>query len=201
MEIIRDIEQGSDEWMQLRTGSVGASSLSRIITSKGKRSSQRKDYLYKIAAERLTGERGESFSNKNMENGHRMEPQTRMAFQLETMKQVEQVAMIFPDGRPGWHVSPDGIIVGEDAGLELKSPIASTQVKRLDKNVLPTEYKLQCQMSLFVTGWPVWYFCSRSRGLPLLILEVERDEALIGIIKEELERFIFDLDQIVKKVA
>jgi len=200
MEIIRGIDQGSPEWFSLRVGSVGASSISKIITSTGKKSTQRQGYLYTLAGEILTGKKTESYSNQYMQDGIDREPQTRMEFQLETMKQVEEVALIFPDGRPGWHCSPDGILVGEEAGLELKSVIPATQVKYLDKGVLPTEYRLQCQMSLFVTGWDLWYFCSFCPGLKPLIVNVERDEKLIEIIKEDLNLFISDLNKLVDRL-
>ena len=200
IEIIRGIDQGSEEWHSLRIGSVGASSLSKIITSTGKRSTQRQTYLYTLAGEILTGKKAESYSNGHMANGIEREPQTRMEFQLETMKEVEEVALIFPAGRPGWHCSPDGCIVGEEAGLELKSVIPSTQVKYLDKGKLPTEYILQLQMSLFVTGWETWWFCSHSPGLKPLILEVNRDEALIKIIEKELGIFVHELNELVKKL-
>ena len=201
MEIIRGILQGSPEWMDLRIGSVGASSLSKIITSTGKRSTQRQAYLYTLAGEKLTGKKAESYSNKYMQDGIDNEPQTRMEFQLKTMKQVEEVALIFPDGRPGWHSSPDGILIpDEEAGLELKSVIPATQVKYLDKNKLPTEYILQCQMSLFVTGWELWYFCSACPGLPLLIVEVTRDKKLIEIISGELNLFVEDLNKVIDRI-
>ena len=200
MEIIRNCSQGSPEWFSLRVGSVGASSISKIITSTGKKSTQRQGYLYTLAGEILTGKKTESYSNQYMQDGIDREPQTRMEFQLETMKQVEEVALIFPDGRPGWHCSPDGILVGEEAGLELKSVIPATQVKYLDKGVLPTEYRLQCQMSLFVTGWDLWYFCSFCPGLKPLIVNVERDEKLIEIIKEDLNLFISDLNKLVDRL-
>ena len=201
IEIIRDIEQGTPEWMTLRVGSVGASSLSKIITSTGKRSTQRQLYLYTLAGEILTGKKAESYSNKYMTDGIDNEPQSRMEFQLATMKQVEEVALIFPEGRPGYHISPDGILIpDEEAGLELKSVIPSTQVKYLLKNELPTEYVLQCQMSLFVTTWKLWYFCSYCPGLPLLIVEVTRDDKLISIIRAELNLFIQDLKLIANKI-
>ena len=200
MEVVRSCIQGSEEWQTLRLGSIGASSLSKIITSTGKKSTQRAAYMYTLAGEILTGQKTQSYSNQQMKNGIELEPQTRMAFQLEAMKQVEEVALIFPDGRPGWHCSPDGLIIGEDAGLELKSVIPATQVKYLDKGDLPTEYKLQCQMSLYVTGWPLWYFCSSCPGLPLLIIEVARDEKLISIIEKEIHAFVKNLNNLVNKL-
>lgn len=200
MEIIRDIEQGSEEWNKLRIGSVGASSLSKIITSKGKTSTQRKAYLYSLAGEILTGRKADSFSNQHMKNGLEFEQNTRMEFQLETFLEVEEVALIFPKGRPGWHCSPDGIIINGDAGLELKSVIPSTQAKYLDKEKLPTEYILQCQMSLFVTGWDLWHFMSFCPGMNPLLIEVERDNDLIVIIDDELAKFKKELDELVARL-
>ena len=200
MEIIRDIEQGSEEWNQLRIGSVGASSISKILGTKGKASTQKKAYMYSLAAEILTGKKADTFSNQHMKNGIEFEANTRMEFQLETFKEVEEVALIFPDGRPVYHCSPDGIIVGEEAGLELKSVIPATQVKYLDKGKLPTEYILQCQMSMFVTGWSLWYFMSFCPGLEPLIIEVERDDNLIEAIDHHLGNFVGDLGILVKKL-
>ncbi len=116
------------------------------------------------------------------------------------MKQVEEVAGIENTDCRGVFVSPDGLIIGENAGLELKSVIPATQVKYLDKGTLPTEYRLQCQMSLFVTGWDAWHFFSHSPGLPGLHIIVPRDEKLIMIIKEEVSRFLYDLESLVTKL-
>ena len=68
IEIIEG-EQGTAEWFKARAGSIGASSMSKIITSTGKASTQRKGYLYQMTAETITGEKTESYSNQNMENG------------------------------------------------------------------------------------------------------------------------------------
>lgn len=201
MEIIKDIDQGSDEWFGLRLGSVGASSVSKIITSTGKVSGSRKAYLYQLASEKITGQKTETFQSAAMRNGQEMESNTRQEFMLKTGLPVEQVAIIFPDGRPGWHISPDGLVVDEDAGVELKSVQPATQVKYLDKGTLPTDYILQCQMSLLVTGWPVWWFCSHCPGFEPLILPVKRDEALIEKMESELKRFVDDLVAIVQKVG
>jgi len=200
MEIIRDCLQGSPEWFEYRIGSVGASSITKIITSQGKRSSQRKAYLYTLAGEIMAGQKADSYSNQYMSDGIEREPQTRMTFQLETMKQVEEVALIFPDGRPGYHISPDGLIVGEDAGLELKSVVPATQAKYLDNGKMPTAYILQVQMSMFVTGWDTWWFCSHHPAFKPFIIEVKRDETIISIIGTELNQFVSELKNLVERL-
>ena len=55
MEII-DIEQGSVEWLKLRYGIATASEFSKMITSKGKRSTSFTKYAMKLAGELLVDE-------------------------------------------------------------------------------------------------------------------------------------------------
>jgi len=200
LKIIRNYRQLSPEWFEIRAGKVGGSSIGKIVTATGKKSTQRQSFLYQLAAEILTGKKTESYSNQNMADGIEREPQTRMEFQFITMDQVEEVAGMENTDYPGVFVSPDGLIVGEDAGLELKSVIPATQVKYLDKGILPTEYRLQCQISLMVTEWDTWKFFSFCPGLPGLHVIVHRDEKLIQIIKDEVARFLEDLNNLVTKL-
>ena len=200
IQIIRDIKQGSDEWFELCLGSIGASTISKIITSTGKKSTQRKAYMYKLAGEKITGKKEESYSNLHMENGLEREEKSKKFFEISEGVEVEDIAMIFPFEGAGYHCSPDGIIIGKEEGFEQKNVIASTQAKYLDKGILPTEYRLQCQFSLFVTGWVLWHFMSSHPGMKRLKLKVKRDEKLISVIKKETDLFLEELDILVKKL-
>ena len=202
MKIIRDIEQGSEAWFQLRAGSVGASSLDKIITSTGKRSTQRKKYMYQLAGEEITGQKAESYTSAAMEEGIRREAEARELFELIHDVEVEQVALIIPDGDPGFHVSPDGILKNQSirTGFEMKNPNMATHVEYLLKGVLPTKYKLQVQMCMYVSGFKYWYFMSYYSGLKPFIIKVGRDEGLIKIIGEELKLFVKEVNEIVSKI-
>jgi len=199
IEIIEG-EQGTPEWFKLRCGSIGASSMSKIITSIGKASTQRKGYLYQMTAETMTGEKTESYSNQNMENGLTREQETLDAFSFVTGIQIRPVSLIKPGNGMAYHCSPDSIAVDKEEGVEVKSVIPATQVKYLDKGILPTEYRLQCQFSLMVTNWDTWHFFSYSPALPPLHVIVKRDEPLIQIIKTEIARFLSDLDELVARL-
>jgi predicted phage-related endonuclease len=192
--------QGTPEWNAHRIGSVGASSMSKIITSQGNRSTQRKAFMYQMAAEILTGEKTETFSNKNMEDGLKNEQDTINAFSFITGIKVRQISLIKPGNGMGYHCSPDAIIVGKKEGLEVKSVLPATQVKRLDKGVLPTEYKVQCAFSLMVTNWDKWHFFSYHPKLPPLHIEVIRDNEFIKILHAEINIFNKDLAVLVKKL-
>lgn len=198
--IINNCVQGSPEWFSARAGSVGASSVDKIVTTTGKSSTQRQAYLYQKAAEKLTGTIAETYSNANMATGVEREQESRELFAMIHDVEIEQVGLILPFEGAGYHCSPDGIVKGKNEGLELKNVLGSTQVKYLDKGEMPTEYKLQIQMSLLVTEWDVWNFFTYHPGLPPFDLRVGRDEKLIKAIKTELQLFSEDLDKLVNKL-
>src|SRR5208282_4714782 len=89
--------------------------------------------------------------------------------------------------------SPDGLI-GDDLGIEIKCPNASTHVKYLLAGKVPDDYIVQVHFSMFVTGFPRWIFMSYRRAMPPLILTVERDERIQGQIEEAVESFKSRMD-------
>ncbi len=192
MIIEKSCEQGSPEWMALRVGNPGASSMDKIVTSTGGRSTQRQKYLYQMAGELITGQKAESYKNGHMERGTELEHEARELFEF-IHGPVEQCAMIYQDTRKLWHCSPDGIMPAQKAGLEIKCPSLPVHIEYLDKGKLPTAYVIQVQASLMVTGWDLWWFVSHYPGIKPLIMPVERDEALIKILQSEVEAFCIDI--------
>jgi len=200
--MIINCEQGTEEWSAYRIGSVGASSIDKIITSTGKRSTQRKKYMYQLAGEIITGQKAESFSTPAMEEGIRREAESRELFEMVNDVEVQQVGLIVPDNKPGWHCSPDGIIDYTDhhVGFEVKNPNMATHIEYLDKGVLPTKYKLQVQMSMYVSKYTQWFFMSHFPGIKPLILKVDRDEEIISVIDKELKLFVAELTNLVERL-
>lgn len=129
MNIIFDIEQGSDEWLKMRLGKLTASKFADVMT-KGRGdapSKTRESYMYQIAAEILTGSPQDSFKNSAMDWGNECEPAARAAYELENDVDVVECAFIERDEWVG--VSPDGL-VNDDGLLEIKCPNSTTQIKR-----------------------------------------------------------------------
>ncbi|KKL06567.1 hypothetical protein LCGC14_2594720, partial [marine sediment metagenome] len=60
--------------------------------------------------------------------------------------------------------------------------------------------KAQCQGQLMVSQRQWVDFMSHSRGLPPLIIRVERDEAYIAALKIDVEEFVGELDALVAKI-
>lgn len=201
MIVDRETIQGTEEWHMLRVGSPGMSSLDKIITSTGKKSTQRQAYLYQMAGEKLLGAKEESYSNPTMARGLELEPKARQLFTLMTGNKVEEVGMVYRDNLKLFHASPDGLLLDKNAGIEIKSPLLSTHVEYLAKGTLPTKYRCQVQGSMAVCDFDSWWFESFYPGIKPLIIEVERDDKFCSLILEALEEFCFDVKQLVEKLS
>lgn len=191
--------QLSPEWFTEHAGKPGASSFNKIVTTKGERSKQREGYLHQLAAEALTGRKEEGYVSNAMAEGTRRESESRSYYELIEGMTVQEVGMVYPDEQKRYLCSPDGI-VNDEWGLEMKNVIGKTQVAYLLKDKLPTEYFIQTQGSLLVTGFKRWDFLSYHPGLPPLRIKVKRDEAFISKLAKELDSFCLELAQTIKKL-
>lgn len=197
--IIIDCEQLSDKWFAEKAGVPGASNFNKIVTGKGDPSKQRQGYMYQLAAEAITGQVEQGYTNLNMEEGTVREDESRGLYELIEGVTVEQVGFVYPDEQKKYGCSPDGII-NREHGLEMKNVIPKTQVLYLLENRLPPDYYQQVQGSLLVTGFDRWDFMSYSPGLPPLIVPVKRDEGFIEKLRKELDAFCLELATIIGKL-
>lgn len=174
---VYDCPQYSDEWWALRRGVPTASEFGCIITpAKGELSKQAETYACRLIADKYDAFYGrpEEYVSAAMKNGSIMEPEARRFYEFERDVDVRQVGFcLTDDGRFG--CSPDGL-VGDDGGLELKTPQPHTHVKYLLDGVLPLDYRPQVHGAMAVTGRDWWDFMSYSAGLPKLLVRVERDD-------------------------
>jgi len=203
MNIIRDIQQGSDEWLELRLGKITASKLSDVM-SKGRGnapSKTRASYMLQLAAEKLTGKPEDSFTNKYMEWGNECEPQARSMYEFDSGNDVEEVAFVEFDEWFG--VSPDGL-VGDNGLLEIKCPKTTTQIERYLAGVFPSAYKAQVQGQLIATGRDWCDFVSfdpRISGeASYFCIRVERDEEYMNELQEAIHTFKEELIEMMEKL-
>lgn len=181
--------QGSPEWYAARLGVITASEVDALITPLWKaRTGEGVDtYLYKKICEKLLGWSSDFGGTYAMEQGQFVEKIALPWFSFTHGVEARQVGFCLSDcGRFG--CSPDALL-GDDNGLEVKSPTPPVHLKYLLKNEVPPEYRGQVHFSLFVTGRPRWTFLSFSRQLPSLIVEVKRDEAIQAAIRETIDAF------------
>lgn len=201
MQIIRDIDQGSEEWLKLRLGVATASNFDKIITTTGKESESLKKYALQLATELMLETPEPSFKNDVMARGNELESLARDAYQEQTFKVVEQITMFKSDcGNFGY--SPDGL-VDDDGLVEIKCPIATTHFKYLLDNKMPTDYWQQVQGGLWVSQrkWIDFVsFNSYFRDKKLFIVRVERDEEYIAKLAELANKVILIRDEYLNKL-
>jgi len=195
---IHNCEQGSDAWHELRRGTVTASRFKDVM-SKGQ-GKTRKSYMYQLAAELITGEVTESYTNEYMEWGTLTEPQARAMYELESGNTVEEVGIITLDcGEIA--ASPDGLI-GEDGMIEIKCPKTTTQIETFLSGKMPTSHKAQVQGQLWVSGRQWTDFVSFDPRIDgdssYMCVRIERDEDYIKEIESACFLFAKELQEMVK---
>jgi putative phage-type endonuclease len=193
---ILDCLQGTPEWLDARKGIPTASNFCKIITPKGERSKQREKYLYKVAAEAISGIIEETYQNAAMERGILMEAEARKFYSMVNDVEVQEVGFCLSDDEK-YGCSPDGI-VGEGI-LEIKCPLPATHIGYLIENKLPADYIPQVQGQLLVTGAKWCDFISYAPGIKPLVIRAKPNKTFLSALQAELEAFIKELDEIVRR--
>ena len=199
MILIDDIEQCSEEWFQHRLGIPSASRFKDVL-SKGS-GSTRKKYLYAKAAEILTGETPESYTNEHMARGIEQEPAARALYELTSDIEVKEVGLAMLDDKSAC-ASPDGV-VGDHGGLEIKSVIPTVHIETILSGKMPPAHMAQVQGCMWILERDWWDFVSYSPLVidqPIFIRRIIRDEQYINKLKLEIDLFNQELAEIVEKI-
>ena len=176
-----DIEQGTDEWHAARRGIITASTIGSLLTSSGKvaNNDASRNQLFKLLAERLTGQSEPNFYNDDMQRGHLLEPPARALYakHFDPVRECGFVTAQFDGAVIGY--SPDGL-VGDDGLIEIKAPREKKHLKTLLSGEVPADHVAQIQTGLAVTGRRWLDFISYAPGLPLFVQRCPRDEVVIA---------------------
>jgi len=199
-----DLQQGTDEWLIAKLGKVSASRLADVMArTKSGYGASRKNYMAELLVQRLTGEPTEHFVSKDMQWGIEHEDEARAAYEEYSGVFVRQVGFIAHPTIPMAGASPDGL-VGEDGLVEIKCPNTATHVDTLTVGAPDTRYfkQMQCQMECTGRGWCdfVSYDPRMPHGLDLFVVRVNRDEAFLAEAREEVKRFLAELDEMEAKL-
>jgi hypothetical protein len=201
--VIDDIEQGTQEWFDLKLGIPSASCFGYIVTSKGEKSKSWDKYMDKLVNEKITRRRSKQWELSAFNRGKEMEPESRDTWELKHRKEITQVAFVFKDERKLFGCSPDGLVDWDGGaiveGFETKDAIPRIQYERLLAGVLPTIHHRQVQGSLYVCEAERWHFRSYCSGMRPMDIVVERDEKFIKKLADQLEVFCYELQTLVEK--
>ncbi len=195
--------QGTEEWLRARLGVPSASNFSKVVTTKGQRSTSFMGYVNALIAEKLTGDPTYVKITEPMERGTSLEDEARAMYQLINDTDVRQVDFIkHPNMEVG--CSPDGLIDvkcdrGLIGGLEIKCPLQGTHVEYLRAGKVPSKYMLQVQGCMFVTGRGYWDFMSYHPKMKPLIVRTYRDDDLINELAVHLQEAVLLIEDGVDK--
>lgn len=142
-----DIDQNTDEWLDLRIGRLTGSSMSKVMANYGKAfGDPAKQLAVKIALERITGKHSinESFSNSHTDRGHKQEPIARALYEADYFVTVLNGGFFECEDLG---CSPDGL-VAEYGLVEIKSVIAHVHYANIARNSVDPAYKWQHYFNL-----------------------------------------------------
>lgn len=206
--IIDICEQRSETWEKLHIGIPTAANFHKILTPGGKAtdSKTRRDYIYRLVAERLLNEylpeRAVTTARTYwMDRGIVMEPIAVAALKREQGLEFQPVGFIKSADRT-MGCSPDGIIYGggnrPNQGVEIKAPAPWTQVEYLLAGP-GTDYKPQVQGQMLIGQFECVHFFAFHPRMPSVYLCSLRDDAYLKTLRQAVDDFVGEVDEATKK--
>jgi YqaJ-like viral recombinase domain len=200
MAIIHEMEQGSDAWLAARLGIPTASEFHRIITSaKGDLSKSAGKYAHALVAETLLGRPlarspGTPWA---MARGKQLEPFAVAQYAFDNGVEVRRVGFVTTDdGLLG--ASPDGLIVGQRGGLEVKCLLDDGHVG-VWADGPGDDFRQQVQGNLAICELDWWDLYVWHPELPPITIRTLRDEPYIAKMGPALAAFIAMRDALLCK--
>lgn len=164
-----------EEWKALRSRYIGGSDAAAVVGLNAYVSP------YSLWAEK-TGRVPGFGGNLATEVGTYMEEFVAQKFAQETGKKVRKVNASFLNSDYPWAIANiDRDIVGEDAGLEIKTT-DSLNMKKFKNGEYPANYYVQCVHYMAITGKQRWYLAVLIGNKDFKVFTIERDEAEIAAL-------------------
>lgn len=200
--------QGSDEWFQERCGAITASMFAECRKrlksgpNKGDFSQAAKDYAFKLAVERISGQLLDEphFDPWQARRGRELEPEARLAYEERRAVLVDETGLALTEDRL-FGASVDGL-VGDDGSIEIKCFLAPSKLAPILLDGDIGDCVDQVQGGMWVTGrrWTDFVlYCPALAcvGRDLTILRIERDDNYIA----EMERDLLEFNRLVEGFA
>lgn len=171
-----------DEWMNARRGRITGSRLKNLVSKRDP--SKKKIGFYEVIAERL-GIISDS-DESALEWGHTHEIEAIERFSAMTGKTVDpSLVMWTRDDDPNIAVSPDGVVIGENAAVECKCLSSARHIEALLTNAVPDDYKEQVRQYFIVNDdLETVYLCffdPRLKHKDFFFLTVSRGDVMADI--------------------
>ena len=178
-----DMDADREKWLEIRRGSIGGSDAAAILGLNPWKSA------YTLWLEK-TGQLQEEdkSTNEAVHFGSILEEVVAREFCQREGKKVKRCGLYRSRELPFLTASFDRLIIGEAAGLEIKTANAFKR-EEWEAGEIPPAYYLQCQHYMFVSGLPRWYLACLVGGNHYVSWIVERDENDLSILIEAEKTF------------
>jgi hypothetical protein len=189
------IIQGSPEWHQLRLGKATGSNISKIRAKiKTGWGASRAEYKTQLVLERITGKPTEFFVTGPMKDGTEREPVARSLYCQLFNREVIEVPFVDHSLIEMSGSSPDGLIVGENAGIEIKCQQPKGHLEVLKGAPIPDAHMQQMQWLMACSGMDFVDYINFNPDFPehlqLKVRTVVRDPALISEMEDDVSLFL-----------
>lgn len=187
-----ELEQGTDEWFEIRKGRFTASKAGVISVNGVGLKTLCRDLVENMIMPR------DPITNADMERGNELEPIARMVYEYEKGVSVREVGFVSLGDYVG--CSPDGL-VGEDGGIEIKCRNNSKHLARMLGGDLDKDEYLQAMMCMMVTGRKWWDCVNYNPNFvnSLLVERIYPDEKIYEKLRKGLEAGVEILEDYLHK--
>ena len=192
--ITKQATANHEEWKALRHQYIGGSDAAAVVGMNAWVSP------YSLWAEK-TGRLPGFDGNLATEVGTYLEEFVAQKFASETGKKVRKSNLSWFNDQYPWAIANiDREIVGEDAGLEIKTT-DSLNMSKFKNGEYPANYYAQCVHYLSVTGKKRWYLAVLIGNREFKWFTIERDEDEINALMEAEKKFKQMVDNDVPPMA
>ena len=184
-KLIMTVEQMHNEnnWLDMRTKGIGGTDAGVIIGLNQWKSP------FSLWAEKTGQVEPEDLSdNQRVYWGKVNEQNIATWFEEVTGKKTRRCGMLQCDDCEYFFANVDRLIVGEEAGLEIKTAGVQASKQWKDGNV-PNAYFCQCQWYMYITGFRKWYIAVLIGGNNATWTEIRRDDEFIEMLVEKAHEF------------
>ncbi len=180
--ITKQATANHEEWLALRHKYIGGSDAATVV---GMNAFVSPYALWAEKTNRLPGFEG----NLATEVGTYLEEFVAQKFAEETGKKVRKSNLSWFNDEYPWAIANiDREIVGEDAGLEIKTT-SELNLKKFKGGEFPSNYYCQCMHYMAVTGKQRWYLAVLIGNREFRWFTIERDEDEIKVLMDAEKEF------------
>lgn len=175
---VEEAEKDRDKWLQVRKEGLGGSDVAAIIGVNSYRSA------YNLWAIKTGREQEDDLTdNEFVYWGTKNEPNIADHFEEVTGKKVRRCGTLQDEKVPFFHANIDRWVIGENAGLEIKTA-GLTKSKEWQDDDLPDDYYCQCQWYMGITDAEKWYIACLIGGNKMVWKEIPRNDEFIATLRE-----------------